>query len=114
MAALRAGMLTLRMAKCLARPVDLESQPLSTLAFPPHGLPWLSLVAVARFQECLKRQEVGAASSGGLGPEAGTAPLLPYSFVKESRGQAPVEQRRLLHHDSRISGEGESKNWEFY
>lgn len=87
MTALRAGTLMLRMAKCLARPVDLESRPLSTLAFPPHGLPWLSLIAVARFQECLKRQEVGAASSGGLGPEAGTGPLLPYSFVKESRGQ---------------------------
>ena len=66
---------------------------LSTLAFLPHGLPWLSLVAVARFQEWLKRQEVGAASSGGLGPEAGTVPLLPYSFIKESQGQVQVEQR---------------------
>lgn len=97
MAALRAGTQMLRMAKGLARSVDLESRPLSTLAFPPHGLPWLSLVAMAGFQECLKRQEVGAASPGGLGPEAGTVPLLPYSFVKESQGQVQVEQRRLPH-----------------
>lgn len=70
---------------------------LSTLAFPPHGLPWHPLIMVARFQECLKRQEVGAASSGGLGPEVGTAPLLPYSFVKESQGRAQVEWKRLPH-----------------
>lgn len=93
MAALRAGIVIPRMAKCLARPVDLESRSLSTLAFPPHGLPWLSLDAVARFQECLKRQEVGAASSGGLGPKAGTGPLLLYSFVKESQGQVQMERR---------------------
>lgn len=50
--------------------------------FSPHGLPWHSLTTVARSQECLKRQEVGAASSGGLGPEVGVAPLLLYSFIK--------------------------------
>lgn len=95
MAALRAGILMLGMAKCLARPVDLESRPFSTLAFPPHGLPWHSLIVVARSQESLKRQEVGAASSGGPGPEAGKAPLLPYSFVRESQGQVQGERRHL-------------------
>lgn len=40
---------------------------------------------------------MGAASSGGLGPEVGIALLLPYSFIKESQGQAQVEGRRHPH-----------------
>lgn len=111
MAALRAGILMLGMAKCLARPVDLESRPLSTLAFFP---PWTALAFSHHSGEVPRvSQETGSGSCQFWRPgsRVGIAPLLPYSFIKEFQGQVQVEGRRRPHLGERRVKKGVYSNY---